>query len=383
MKVFNMALFGWPYLPDEAIGPGKYPVSNEYFDPQLGYQLFQKDLDLIELSDELGLDGFNCQEHHGAGGFCAFVPSTEVIVAAVSQRTKNLKLALTGSCIPLHHPLAIAEQVAQLDHLSGGRIIWGALRGFATEYISYNVNPAESQERFREGFDLIIKAWTHVGPFDFDGKYYRVRNYNIWPRPLQQPHPPIWMAANSHDSLDFAVKRNAYVATPFVSCDRTRETWTLAHEISDDLGIPLAEDFDDWFASVLVIYVAESEDKAYEEAQEALDYHFFTAFGSMDLDTTALIPGHMSVKGLQSWIRGSASKKTGKSIRYPMAEAIENGTAIVGTPETCIELAKRQKEIGKRNVLLAMFQFGNLPQEKAAANLRLFATEVYPHIRNL
>ena len=383
MKVFNMALFGWPYLPDDAIGPGKYPVSNTHFDPQIGYELFQKDLDLIELTDELGLDGFNCQEHHGAGGFCAFVPSTEIIVAAVSQRTKHLKLALTGSCIPLHHPLAIAEQVAQLDHLSGGRIIWGALRGFATEYISYNVNPAESQERFREGFDLILKAWTHEGPFDFDGKYYRVRNYNIWPRPLQQPHPPIWMAANSHDSLDFAVKRKAYVATPFVSCERTRETWNLAYEISDDLGIPLVEDFDEWFASVLVIYVAESEAQAYEEAQEALDYHFFTAFGSMDLDTTALVPGHMSVKGLQSWIRGSASKETGKAIRYPMSEAIENGSAIIGTPQTCIELAKRQKEIGKRNVLLAMFQFGNLPQEKAAANLRLFASEVYPHIRDL
>ena len=383
MKVFNMALFGWPYLPDDAIGPGKYPVSNTHFDPQIGYELFQKDLDLIELTDELGLDGFNCQEHHGAGGFCAFVPSTEIIVAAVSQRTKHLKLALTGSCIPLHHPLAIAEQVAQLDHLSGGRIIWGALRGFATEYISYNVNPAESQERFREGFDLILKAWTHEGPFDFDGKYYRVRNYNIWPRPLQQPHPPIWMAANSHDSLDFAVKRKAYVATPFVSCERTRETYNLAYEISDDLGIPLVEDFDEWFASVLVIYVAESEAQAYEEAQEALDYHFFTAFGSMDLDTTALVPGHMSVKGLQSWIRGSASKETGKAIRYPMSEAIENGSAIIGTPQTCIELAKRQKEIGKRNVLLAMFQFGNLPQEKAAANLRLFASEVYPHIRDL
>ena len=383
MKVFNMALFGWPYLPDDAIGPGKYPVSNTHFDPKVGYELFQKDLDLIELTDELGLDGFNCQEHHGAGGFCAFVPSTEIIVAAISQRTKHLKLALTGSCIPLHHPLAIAEQVAQLDHLSGGRIIWGALRGFATEYISYNVNPAESQERFREGFDLILKAWTHEGPFDFDGKYYRVRNYNIWPRPLQQPHPPIWMAANSHDSLDFAVKRKAYVATPFVSCERTRETWNLAYEISDDLGIPLVEDFDEWFASVLVIYVAESEAQAHEEAQEALDYHFFTAFGSMDLDTTALVPGHMSVKGLQSWIRGSASKETGKAIRYPMSEAIENGSAIIGTPQTCIELAKRQKEIGKRNVLLAMFQFGNLPQEKAEANLRLFASEVYPHIRDL
>ena len=229
---------------------------------------------------------------------------------------------------------------------------------------------------------MIIKAWTHEGPFDFDGKYYRVRNYNIWPKTLQRPHPPIWMAANSHDSLDFAVKRNAYVATPFVSCERTRETWTLSHQISDDLGIPLVEDFDDWFASVCVIYVADSDEQAREEAQEALDYHFFTAFGSMDLDTTSLVPGHMSVKGLQSWLRGSTSKETGKIIGFPVAEAIENGTAIVGTPETCVKLAKLQKENGKRNVLLAMFQFGNLPQDKATKNLRLFATKVYPEIRD-
>ncbi len=91
----------------------------------------------------------------------------------------------------------------------------------------------------------------------------------------------------------------------------------------------------------------------------------------------------MSVKGLKSWMRGSKSKETGKSIGYPMSEAIENGTAIVGTPETCIELMKAQKEKGKRNVLLAMFQFGNLPQDKAEENLRLFASEVYPHIRDL
>ena len=190
------------------------------------------------------------------------------------------------------------------------------------------------------------------------------------------------MAANSHDTLDFAIKRNTYVATPFVSCERTRETWTLAHQISDDLGIPLVEDFDDWFASVCVIYVADNDERAREEAQEALDYHFFTALGSMDLDTTSLIPGHMSVKGLKSWLRGSTSKNTGKVIGFPIGEAIDNGTAIIGTPETCVELAKRQKEHGKRNVLLAMFQFGNLPQDKAAENLRLFATKVYPEIRH-
>ena len=382
MKVFNMTLFGWPYLPKDAVGPGKYPVPNTYFDREIGNELLHKDLDRVQLTDELGLDGFNCQEHHGAGGFCAFVPSTEIMAAAVSQRSKRMKIALTGSCIPLHHPLAIAEQVAQLDHLSRGRIIWGALRGFATEYVSYNVNPTESQARFREGFDLIIKAWTHEGPFDFDGEFYRVHHYNIWPKPLQMPHPPIWLAANSHDTLDFAIRRKTYIATPFVSCERTNETWHLAHDMSKDMGIPLVDDWDDWYASVAVIYVADSDEQAQEEAQEAIDYHFFRGLGSMDLDTTSLVPGFMSVNGLHSWLRGATSKESGHVLAYPVGESIQNGTAVVGTPETCIELMKAQKNDGKRNVILGMFQFGNLTDEKATKSLRRFATEVFPHIRD-
>ena len=305
MRVFNMVLFGWPHLPDDApVGaPGSYPLSNKYFDPVQGNVLLQQELDRITLSDELGLDGFTCQEHHGGGGFCAMVPSTHLMAAAVSQRTKHLQVAVTGTCIPLHHPLAIAEEVAMLDHLSNGRFIWGALRGFPTEYLSYNVNPAESQARFREGFSLVLKALSSEGPFDFDGQFYRVRDYNIWPKPLQQPYPKIWMAANSLDSLDFAVKNRTYIATPWVSIERTRSVHETYYRLAQEQSLTVPEDFDDMFASICALYVGESDKKARQEAEAHLEYHFLRALASFDIGTVSLIPGHMSVHGMRDWLK--------------------------------------------------------------------------------
>jgi alkanesulfonate monooxygenase SsuD/methylene tetrahydromethanopterin reductase-like flavin-dependent oxidoreductase (luciferase family) len=341
----------------------------------------QQELDRITLSDELGLDGFTCQEHHGAGAFCAMVPSTHLMAAAVSQRTKRLKVAVTGTCIPLHHPLAVAEEVAMLDHLSGGRFIWGALRGFATEYLSYNVNPAESQGRFREGFALILKALSTEGPFDFDGQYYRVRNYNIWPKPLQKPYPKIWMAANSLDSLDFAVKNRTYVATPFVGLERTRSTYKAYHQLAQEQGTAVPEDFDNMFAAVCIIYVSESDKKARQEAEAHIQEHFFRGLGSLDVATTSLVPGHMSVRGVRGWLETVTSRDTGRAMGYSVDEGIENGTVICGSPESVVAQIKRQREEGKRGTLLAMFQFGSLPGELATQSLRLFASEVLPKIR--
>ena len=383
MRVFNMVLFGWPHLPDDApVGtPGSYPLSNQYFDPVQGNALLQQELERITLSDALGLDGFTCQEHHGGGGFCAMVPSTHLMAAAVSQRTKHLQVAVTGTCIPLHHPLAIAEEVAMLDHLSNGRFIWGALRGFPTEYLSYNVNPAESQARFREGFSLVLKALSSEGPFDFDGQFYRVRDYNIWPKPLQQPYPKIWMAANSLDSLDFAVKNRTYIATPWVSIERTRAVHETYYRLAQEQSITVPEDFDDMFASICALYVGESDKKARQEAETHLEYHFFRALASFDIGTVSLIPGHMSVNGMRDWLKNVTSKDTGKAMGYSVDEGIENGTVILGGPESVIAQIKRQREEGKRGTLLAMFQFGSLPDELATQSLRLFAQEVLPKIR--
>ena len=89
-------------------------MHNKYFDPQIGQRILSEFFEQIEFSEEMGFDGINCQEHHGNGAFCAFVPSTTVMAAAIAQRTKRIKIAITGTCLPLHNPVTIAEEVAMV-----------------------------------------------------------------------------------------------------------------------------------------------------------------------------------------------------------------------------------------------------------------------------
>ena len=377
-----MVLFGWPLFPKEVeVGqPGSYPTHNTYFDPDKGQDVLNGFLEEVELSEEMGFDGVNCQEHHGAGIFCGFVPSTTVMAAALAQRTKRMKIAVTGTCLPLHSPITIAEEVAMVDHLSNGRLIWGALRGFPTEYISYSINPTESQGRFREAFQLIKKVWATEGPFSYSGRYYQIRNYNIWPKPLQKPHPKVWMACNSMDSLDFAIDTDAYVMTPWVHLNQKASVYDKYREMAGERNASIPEDFDDMFAGICAIYCAETDEQARAEAEEHIRFHFTKALAAFDSNTTSLIPGHMSVQGLKTWL-GASSGSGGQSLVFSYDEAIEQGLLICGSPKTCIELVKKQRGEGKVGTLLAMFQFGSLPHELAMKSIRLFGQEVLPAIK--
>ncbi len=118
-------------------------------------------------------------------------------------------------------------------------------------------------------------------------------------------------------------------------------------------------------------------------ADSAVDYHFIRGAGSFDLDTASLVPGHMTVRGMRQWLKNITSQETSKGTRYTVDESIENGTVMLGSPESVVAQIKRQREEGKRGTLLAMFQFGNLDGELATQNLGLFASEVLPKIRTV
>ncbi len=116
------------------------------------------------------------------------MPQPGVIAGALARETKNCKIAILGRALPLvNYPLAIAEEFAMLDAISGGRIIAGFVRGIGAEYHAMGVNPAFSHARYLEAHDLILRAWTEPGPFEFEGKHYHFKYVNTWPRPVQQP----------------------------------------------------------------------------------------------------------------------------------------------------------------------------------------------------
>ena len=154
--------------------------------------LWQMFLREHEYASEMGFDGSVCNEHHN--NVLSMQESVNISAAVISQRIKGT-IALIGNPLPIHdNPVRVAEEIAMLDLISGGRIISGFVRGTGIEQLSTNANPAYNRERFEEAFALIKKTWTVPGPFRWEGKHYHLRVVNPWQLPLQKPHPPIWAA---------------------------------------------------------------------------------------------------------------------------------------------------------------------------------------------
>ena len=140
-------------------------------------------------------------EHHQ--NIYGLMPSPNLIAAALSQRTKRGKIVILGNLLPLHlNPLRVAEEYAMLDNMSDGRLIAGFAPGSGPETFNYDVPSAPSRGQFWEAVDLIHRAWTEAGPFACEGRHYPLRYVNPWPRPTQQPHPPIWIpGSRSRETL--------------------------------------------------------------------------------------------------------------------------------------------------------------------------------------
>ena len=167
--------------------------------------VFARALERIEIMDKSGFDAVWLAEHH----FSSFsvCPSVHMVGVLAAARTKRLRIGTGVSLAPFYHPLRLAEEVALLDLLSGGRVNWGAGRGFArVEFENFGVPPEESTSRFREAVEIVLRAWTEER-LSFSGEHFRFADVEVLPKPLQRPHPPVWMAATSEGSIDWAAGR--------------------------------------------------------------------------------------------------------------------------------------------------------------------------------
>jgi alkanesulfonate monooxygenase SsuD/methylene tetrahydromethanopterin reductase-like flavin-dependent oxidoreductase (luciferase family) len=168
-------------------------------------QVYARALERIEIMDRGGFDAVWLAEHH----FTTFsvCPSVHMLGMLAAARTKTLRIGTAVSLAALYHPLRLAEEVALLDVLSGGRVNWGAGRGFAhSEFRAFDVVPEESAGRFREAVDIVLKAWTEER-LSFRGDHFSFDAVEVLPKPSQQPHPPVWMAATSEGAIDWAASR--------------------------------------------------------------------------------------------------------------------------------------------------------------------------------
>jgi alkanesulfonate monooxygenase SsuD/methylene tetrahydromethanopterin reductase-like flavin-dependent oxidoreductase (luciferase family) len=170
--------------------------------PELGrsnQRYYQEVLTMAEWAEELGFESFWLGEHHFYWyGTCASPP---MVIAALGQRTKKIRLGPAVSVLPFHHPLVLAEEYALADNLCGGRLNFAIGSGFSpVEYKTFGMSMEEARERYWEAFDVILKAWTQE-EFSHKGKYYQIENGSLYMKPVQKPMPPTWIAASSDETL--------------------------------------------------------------------------------------------------------------------------------------------------------------------------------------
>ena len=377
MKIYNFDLLAYPHVPKEA---PRTPVPSSYFDPLKGAANYNEHLEEMIYCEELGFDGVVFNEHH----YSAYgtMPSPNLIAAALSQKTKRIKIGVLGNILLLrNHPVRVAEEYAMIDCLSGGRLIAGFVRGIPPEYIWYGVNPAESRGRFEEAYELIMTAWTQA-VWSYEGKFFQLKDCAIWPRPLQQPYPPIWIAARSAESIEWCVKRHLPTAQVYQTTAQIEDTFNYYRKVARDEGWEAAPND---FILCRHIYIDETDKKAQEIAEPAMRY-FFTVFnrgfneainkGAVDQRLVAALTTERSFNYFRE---GNRERRDFSKLDWD--GLISTGYLIAGNPDTVArQILDQMKQIGAGH-FMGMFHIGNLHHDKVISSLNLFKKEIMPRLQ--
>jgi alkanesulfonate monooxygenase SsuD/methylene tetrahydromethanopterin reductase-like flavin-dependent oxidoreductase (luciferase family) len=377
VKFVYFHLMPYPYLPDdfdESYPSPSLTFPNKFFDRELGNRLYHRYLDELEYAEQLGFDGIAVNEHHQSA--YGLMPSPNIMAAALARRTETAKIMVLGNAIGIRgNPLRVAEEIAMLDHLTNGRIVSGFVRGIGWEYFAHSVNPARSRDRFNEAHDLIIKAWTSDEMFQWISPNYEYRYVNVWPRPVQDPHPPIYIpGAGSSETMKFVAQHrhtymSVYAPTPVV-----RRWFDGYRQAADELGyVPDPEKI----AFSVPIYLAETEEQAHREARQHLLWLFHK--GLKQGPELVFPPGYMTPSSFRGLLM--AGMKPYPELSYE--ELLNDGYAVVGSPDTVkARLRELQEELGFGQ-LIGLFGLGDITPERSRRSTELFASEVMPAIRPL
>ena len=197
MQAWHFTETAYPYLPPlDQIESVRVNLPNRIYDPQKGAALYDRYIREWQIAEEEGVE-IMLNEHHQTA--TCVDPAAPLVLAALARVTSKARLLILGNPIAnRHQPVRVAEEMAMVDVLSHGRLEAGFVRGVPYEVLPANSNPMRMNERHWEALDLIVRAWTnHDGPFSHEGRYFHYRAVNIWPRPWQQPHPPVWVSTTS------------------------------------------------------------------------------------------------------------------------------------------------------------------------------------------
>ena len=368
----------YPAVPDgDAIESAWVTLPNSLYDPAVGRRLYEEYLEQLVAAERLGYDGVCVEEHHQTA--YGTMPAPNVAAAMVAARTERIPIAVIGNSLPLQqNPLRTAEELSMLDIASGGRIVAGLVRGTGMDYYSSSANPAWSSERFWEALDLIVRAWTESGPFPWQGDHFDVQFVNPWPRPLQQPHPPIWLpGTGAGETIDLAAERRHPFVMVLSAHWFTKAAFERYRRAADGCGYEVAPE---QLGAAIPVYVGASDASAHRDAREHVEWLFHTALKVPPYHWFP--PGYLTRRSFADMLGAKAEHGMKDHWELSYDELLDQRYVVVGSPETVAErIAELREDLGLGMLLGAGGHIGSMPHGLAMESMQRMAEDVMPYFR--
>lgn len=343
-------------------------------DDQSAVVRYRETIEQVQYGDELGFGCAWLAELHFYKPF-SILSSPLIVATAIAQKTPTIRLGIAVSLLPLWHPLRSAEDGATVDILSDGRLEFGVGRGaIPLHFAGFSASREESRQRFEESLEIIKKAWT-TESFSYDGQFYHIPETSVVPKPLQKPHPPLRIAANSPETAVFAGQQHypifvASVTNPlprmYDQVDRYREAWAAGPRANGEAGPDVS--------TMFFMRPGDSLDEVQDVIEPSLN-NYFQSVSGMVRATVDAESGSDSYRYLQ---------EVQKNVDSLSFETMTRNMAVFGSPAACIERIRALHERLNMQELICWFNpGGKVPHTQVMAAMARFATEVAPAVQDL
>ncbi len=379
-------------------------MSNGSYDSRLGADLYNRYLDEKVYAEEMGFDGLMLNEHHSTPFCMGGVVNVEAAILA--RITKRAKIVILGTVLPIwDDPLWLAEELAEIDMISRGRLVTGWVRGTGRESVAHNAQSPFNWERFQEAHDFVLEAWTRPGPFRWEGEHYNYRYVNPWSRPYQDPHPQIWIpGVLSRNTVEWTARHRYPYVMLATDLEPTKKSFEYYSEVAAEEGYEAGTQHRAYLFKVHVDETEELAEQAARKYVEGPSNPFLEGNQGTVRPFLQNLPGMTSRKNLLPTVASyAATAARGRGAEHEDASKKESGrnperktgdfgsfddqidryTIITGTPKTVIPKVKHVLEYLRPGSIFFWDGDGAMDHDDSMRSLRLMGEEVIPAVREM
>ncbi len=364
------------------------------------HSVIEETIEQCVLADKMGFDTVWFVEHHFLTSF-SMSPCPEVIFGALSQLTKRIRLGFGVVILPYHHPVRVAERVAMVDHMSKGRVEFGTGRSAPYEQTGMGIDPRNTREMWEESLQMIPKIWED-GMFSWEGRFWNVPPRDVRPKPYQQPHPPMWVAALQPSTYQLAAQKGIGVMALSVAAPATLEPHIKEYKENVRKATPVGRAINDQWLSSTMAYCDWDNTAARELAAKSLKTFFgpdrpylkdqVNVYERL-LDTWGGVPDHLKanfaryIKDDNAAENGSVDLSGGSSQiaqaiwnQFDADTLVDRGVLVAGDPDSCLKAIGIHQSIGV-DELQFLIATETIPHEKVMSSIEMFGKYVIPEVK--